>query len=104
MPEPMWPEAPEAKYRSEHIAEVIDVLNETYAVLAVDRDFEMTEDEYRKMKDIQNRIPDLDGEDTILLGEELILANCQLSHLVNESLQEMEAYLQEHSQWQDMMS
>lgn len=102
MTESMWPETPESKSRLEQITETINLLNEEYAVLAVDRELGMTEVEYLKMQDIRSRIPDLDKETDEDLSEELILANCQLAILVDTSLDEMEAYREEHGEWKDM--
>ena len=102
MSEPMWPEAPESKSRLEQIAETINLLNEEYALLAVDRELGMTAVEYLKMQDMKRRIPDLDEEDSESLPEELILANCQLAILVDSSLEEMEVFLEEEGEWKDM--
>ncbi len=105
MSERMWPEAPESKSRREILAETIAVLQEEYAVLAVDQTLQMTASEYQKMMEIKGRIPTLDSYEDSELNEEMVLAQLFLSEVVSVSLAEMEAYLKEHGgKWNDMLS
>lgn len=103
MPEQMWPEAQETRLQPEKIAEILDILQEEYQVLAIDRALQMTEVEYLKMMDIKKRIPDLVGHEEGALNEEVILGQLFLIEVVDVSLSEMEAYFKEQGdQWNDM--
>lgn len=82
-----------------------EALHEEYAVVVLDRELQMTEVEYLKMVDIQNRLPNFDNYEEGTLSEEVVFACVNLSVLVSERIGEMEKYFKEHGdQWNDMTS
>ncbi len=89
----------------EMVGQLIEELHEEYAVFVLDRELQMTEVEYLKMKDIENRLPDLDEYEEGVLTEEVVMATVFLSEFLSEKLGEMEEYFKEHgNQWADMTS
>lgn len=96
---------PKFEQKKEVTLEMIEALHEEYAVFALDRELQMTEVEYLKMVDIQNRLPSLDGYEEGMFSEEVILAQLLLSEVFSDRLREMEKYFKEHGdKWNEMTS